>query len=97
LRCKKPADDGDEDWVENHEKQQQVLGDKAYCIVSESYNEDTNMIVAQSSFTIDEFLDFVKIWIATQGFPVTDLVPVPIEQFSGRCSHADLVNELQNI
>ncbi|MEE9412933.1 MAG: hypothetical protein V3V22_07760 [Methylococcales bacterium] len=92
-----PDDRSDEEWCELYEKQQHALAGANYCIVSEPNNMGANMIVAQYSFSIDDILAFVKIWIAAQELPVTEILPVPIEQFTGRCSHADLIYSLQHV
>jgi hypothetical protein len=90
-----PGDDSDEDTIKRYQKAQKKLGDSSYCIITEADDMgDTNMIVAASNFSKDEFLEWVKVWIKAQGLPVSELISAPLEQFIGRHQHADFLHAL---
>lgn len=98
IDCAVPAPDenSDDEWRERYKIEQRVLGGARYNILDEPNDLGSNMILSQHSFSINEFLNYVKIWIASRQLPVTDLISAPIEEFAGRCAHADLIISLQN-
>jgi hypothetical protein len=61
------------------------LGDRPYLI------DGADMIVRSADFSMDELLDWVRIWLRENRLTVTDLVEASVEEFSGKAFHADLM------
>ena len=93
-----PSDNSDTDLVEWYQKAQEKLGDSAFRLIDESDDMgDTNMVVATSDFSKDEFLNWVKTWTKATGLPIANLTPAPLDEFTGRHEHADFLRTLQKM
>ncbi len=85
----------DERDIRWYKKAQEKLGNLSYKIITEEDNMgDTNMIIAASDFSKDEFLQWVKTWIRSQGLPVDELIPASLDHFTGRNQHADFIKNI---
>lgn len=88
----------DEDGKQWHEKALRKLAGRSHYVVGEDDDlGDSDLIVAPADFSHDEFMNWVEVWIKAQGLSFDRLIPAPLDDFTGRSDHADLLKELTMI
>ena len=63
--------------------------------VNSTHIDNGDMLVKAVDFTKAEMMDFVLEWFKYKNLEIDELVEVPIEEFAGRSSHADLLITLK--
>jgi hypothetical protein len=88
----------DEDGKQWHEEAVRKLAGCSHYVVHEDDDlGDSDLIVASADFTRDEFMNWVEVWIKAQGLSLDRLISAPLDDFTGRSDHADLLKELTMI
>jgi hypothetical protein len=67
------------------------LGDRPYAVPEHGEAGDSDLVVNARDFTKNEFLNWIEVWLGAKGFTVSELVPVPLDEFAGTHPHADML------
>jgi hypothetical protein len=67
----------------------QKLGDRAFHI------DGADILIRAEDFNKQELLDWVRVWLQENGFPVSNLVEGLEDEFRGLAFHADLLSQLK--